>query len=100
MILAVANLFVIKARIVLGAGVVHRVKVRMITLNQDATWSISPTGAAGHLRDQLKGALGGAKVRQLQTRIHRNHAHQRHVRKIVSLGERSEEHTSELQSRG
>src|SRR5260370_22145878 len=87
MVLSVANLFVIKARVILGAGMPQRVMIRMISLNQDVTGTVTTPRAAGHLSNQLKRSFGRAKVRQLQTRINRDDADQRHVGKIVALRE-------------
>src|SRR3712207_7473302 len=53
---------------------------------------------AGHLRQELEGALGGAGIAMRKPEIGVDHADQREAGEIVAFG-RSEEHTSELQSR-
>src|SRR2546429_8564511 len=47
--LAVANLFLIKARVVLGAGVAERVVIRMIGLNQHTPGKTPATSSASDL---------------------------------------------------
>ena len=56
-----------------------------------------PRAAAGspdHLRQQLEGALGGAKIRDTEPDVGRHHADQRDLGKIVALGDhlRADEH--------
>src|SRR5216684_523530 len=68
-IASMANLLIIEAAVILGAGMPQRVVMRMISLNQNAPRQISASGAPGHLGDQLEGAFSGAKVRQSQTGI-------------------------------
>ena len=63
-------------------------------LQHDAARIVAATRAAGDLRDELKRPLGGAKVRQRQRRVAGDHAHQRDVRIIQTLGDhlRTEHH--------
>src|SRR2546427_7648883 len=63
-----------KCLVILSRGIANRVMVRVKRLDEDAARQLAAAGAPGHLRQELKRALGGAKVG------------------------RSEEHTSELQS--
>src|SRR5713101_6358945 len=58
------NLFVVEPSIVLRARVAQRVMTRVISLDQNASGQVAATGAPRDLRNQLKGALCGAKVRQ------------------------------------
>jgi hypothetical protein len=44
-------------------------------------------GPAGHLAEQLKGALGGARIAVGEPEIGIDHADQRHQREIVPLGD-------------
>ena len=50
------------------------------------------SGAARHLREQLKGALRGAEIGHAEADIGGHHAHQRHVRNIVALGDHLRAH--------
>ena len=54
--------------------------------------TIAAAGASGHLGQQLKGALGGAKVRHAQADVGGDHAHQRHVGNVVALGDHLRAH--------
>ena len=56
-------------------------------LHEHAPAVLAAPGAAGHLRHQLKRALGGAEVGQVQGRVGIDHAHQRDTRKIEPLGD-------------
>src|ERR1043165_7653132 len=62
MILAVMDLFVVEAFVILGARVAQRVVIRMIGLNQHLPRSIATSRASRDLRDQLKRSLSGTKV--------------------------------------
>lgn len=43
-------------------------------------------GAARHLRQKLEGALSRAGIRDMETQVRVQHAHQRHVGKVQTLG--------------
>ena len=94
MILTMANLLFIKARIVLRAGVSQGVVIRMVGLNQHLSGPITSSRPTGNLGDQLKRSFRCAKVRQRQPCIHRNYADQCDVGEIVALGQhlRADEH--------
>src|SRR5713101_3270691 len=64
-----ANLFVVESAVILGARMSQCIVMRMISLNQDASRQVTAAGSAGDLGDQLEGPLGGAKIRQGQSRI-------------------------------
>src|SRR5260221_3340153 len=68
-IASMANLFIIKSAVVLGARMSQGIVMGMVGLNQDASGQITAAGAAGNLSDQLEGPFGGAKIRQSQSRI-------------------------------
>src|SRR4051812_12817091 len=87
MIATVANLFVIKAAIVLGRGMTQSVMVRMIRLNQHASRQVAAAGAARHLCNQLESSFSRAKIRQRQSGVDGNYAHQSDVVKIMTLRE-------------
>src|SRR5260221_11966998 len=50
-IATMANLFIIKSAVVLGARMSQCIVMRMISLNQDAPGQITASGAAGNLSD-------------------------------------------------
>jgi len=56
-------------------------------LHQHPAAARAAAGPPGHLRDQLKRPLGGAEVGQVQRRVGIDHADERDVRKIQSLGD-------------
>src|SRR6185312_2973021 len=57
MIVPVANLFLIKRFVILGASMEKRVVVRVVSLNQNLSGKISAAGTTSHLRQQLKSPL-------------------------------------------
>jgi hypothetical protein len=61
--------------------------VRLIGLQQADALLAGAAGAAGDLAEQLEGALGRARIAVGQAEIGIDHADQRHVRKIVALGD-------------
>jgi hypothetical protein len=61
--------------------------IRIDGLHQDDARRLAASGASGGLRQQLKGALGRAKIRQPQADIGVHDADQRHVRNVVALGD-------------
>ena len=87
MILPVAQLFVVKSFIVLRTRVSQSVVIRMIRLNQDSSRTIATSGTSRDLRDELKRSFRRSEIRQRETDIDRHHADQRHVRKVVTLGQ-------------
>src|SRR3984893_6887375 len=77
----------VKCRIVLLYRVLNRVVLRIKSLNQDASRQIATACATGNLREQLEGALGGAKIRQAQRGIRADHTDQRDALEIMALRE-------------
>ena len=55
---AVANLLLVKARVILGAGVFQGIVLRVISLNQHAPGPVAAPRAPCHLRDELERSLG------------------------------------------
>ena len=62
MVLSVANLFIIKPIVVLGARVSQSVVIRVIGLDQDPAGTITAPRTTGNLRYELKGSFGGSEV--------------------------------------
>ena len=56
-------------------------------LNQHATPATPAAGSARDLSDQVKRTLGGAKVGQMLRRVGIDHANERDVWKIETLGD-------------
>ena len=72
------------------AGVDERQQVWIVGIEglyPDFARPFGTAGAAGNLHDQLRGALRGAVVGGEEASVGAEHRHQRHVRKVVSLGE-------------
>ena len=57
-----------------------------ISLNNDFPRNLAPPGASTDLSQQLECAFASAKIRQMNTRIRRNNAHESHAGKIETLG--------------
>ena len=75
-------------------GELDGVRGRLEALHDDHPLEIPAAGTAGHLREQLEGALGGTEVRQLQREVGVDDTHQGHAREVEALGDhlRAEEH--------
>src|SRR5215470_16682447 len=74
-------------KVILPDGVLNRVMLRIKRLDEHAAGEIAAAGAACDLREQLKSALGGAKVGQAERGVGADYADQRDALKIVALGE-------------
>ena len=61
--------------------------MRRVGLDQHASHPLAASRAARHLGQQLKGALRGAKVGQVERQIGEHHADQRHARQVEALGD-------------
>ncbi len=85
MIAAMTNLFIVEGAKILCARMLQRVVMRVIGLNQHAARQITATRAPGDLSYQLKGSFGGTEIRQGQTGIDGDDAHESHVVKVVSF---------------
>ena len=81
------QLFFVEADEVVAGGVLHGVVILEISLQHNFAGSLAAPGASGHLRQQLKRALGGAKVRQAERHVGPDHADQRHAVNVVALGD-------------
>src|SRR5438876_6653218 len=57
------------------------------SLDENAAGEFPTARAAGHLSEQLKSALGSAKIRQAERGVGADHADQGHALKIVPFGE-------------
>ena len=48
---------------------------------------VAPSGAAGHLGQQLERPLAGAEIGEAEADVRRNDANQRDLREVVALGD-------------
>jgi hypothetical protein len=74
-----------RLRLARGQRLHHRV-LRLVGLDQALALAPRAPGPAGHLRQELVGPLGGARIAVRQPEIGIDHADQRHQREIVPLG--------------
>src|SRR5215468_184729 len=72
---AEAQFFVIKSGEIMLRCVSHSVVIGKVGLQNDFSWLLSASSSPGDLREQLKGALGGAKIRKSQRGVSANHSH-------------------------
>src|ERR1700677_2313837 len=89
---AEAQFFVVKTGEVVAGGILHRIMVLKISLQNYFTGRLAAAGTAGDLREQLKGALGGAEVRQSQGAVGTDHADQGDAVNVVPLGDHLRAH--------
>ncbi len=61
--------------------------IRVEGLHQHPAALVAPARAAGHLRDQVEGPLGGTEVGQVQRGVGIDHADQGHIGEVQSLGD-------------
>ena len=61
--------------------------LRQQRLNDRLAGTLAAPGAAGDLRQQLERALGRSEVREAEADVGGDHADQRHVGKVVALGD-------------
>ncbi len=87
-----AQLLFRKAVVVMPRRKLHRVVIRKVRLQHHLAEHLTAPGSPGHLGQQLKRPLGGAKIRQPQRRIRAHHPHQRHAMHVVSLGDHLRPH--------
>src|SRR5215472_2689200 len=76
-----------KGRVVLVNGVLHGVVLWVVGLNQHAAGEIAAAGAAGDLREELEGALGGTKVGHGERRVCTDDTDECDAMEVVALGE-------------
>ncbi len=92
MILPMADLFLVKAVVVLRASVSERVVAWVISLHQYLPRPVASSRTSGNLSNELEGSLCGSKVGQSQTSIDRYHTDQGDVGKIVPLRQHLRSH--------
>src|SRR5204862_6432850 len=63
------------------------VVVGKISLQHDFAWDCSAAGSACNLGQQLKGALGGAEIREAECVVCSNYADQGHTVDVVAFGD-------------
>ena len=85
--LALGDLLLVEALGIAGDDRPHHRMVRLEGLQQAEALLAGAPGPAGHLAEQLEGALGGARIAIGEAEIGIDDADQRHVGKIVPLGD-------------
>jgi len=81
------NLAFVEGGRIAGHDRLHDGMVRLVGLQQSDALPPCAAGPAGHLAEQLEGPFGGARIAIGEPEIGIDHADQRHVRKIVTLGD-------------
>ena len=81
------DLLLVEALGIAGDDGAHHRMVGLVGLQQAEALLAGAPGPAGHLAQQLEGALGGARIAIGEAEIGVDHADQRHVREIVALGD-------------
>src|SRR5262245_28961592 len=76
----------VKFLIILFARIFERVAISMIALDNYSAGFFAASSTAGDLGEELKCPFGCAEIGHAQTGIDRNHTDQRHVMKVVTLG--------------
>ena len=61
--------------------------LRVISFDEDFAGKFATAGAACDLREQLKGALGGAEIGKRETQIGGDDSYESDALKIVALGD-------------
>ena len=74
-----------KREIILPRGELDRIVLGIIRFDQNFAGQRAAPGAPGNLRQKLKRALGGPKIRQTELRIRGNDSHQRDALEIVAF---------------
>jgi hypothetical protein len=95
-LLPVANLFGVKALVVVLRCQTHCGVIGLEGLKDDFSRAVCATGAAGDLCEQLKGAFGGAEIWEGQALIGKGYTDQGDTGDVVSLGDhlRAYEHVN------
>ena len=70
----------------MSRGELNGVVIGKQGLQHNLARSLAASRASRHLRQQLKGPLGGPEVRETQGAVGAHHAHQRDIGNVVSLG--------------
>jgi hypothetical protein len=93
-LLPLPNFFGVEALVVMLGGQTHRRVIGLVGLKDDFSRAVGTACATGDLREQLKGPLGGAEIREGEALIGKGNTHQGDPGNIVSLGDhlRTHEH--------
>ncbi len=76
-----------EAGVVLPAGVLDAVVLGEERLDDRLAANLAAAGAAGDLRQQLERSLPCPEIRQAEADVGRDHADERHARKVMALGD-------------
>ena len=85
--LPLGDLPFVEALGIAGDDGAHHRMVRLVGLQQAEALPAGAPGPPGHLAEQLKRALGGARIAIGEAEIGIDHADQRHVGEMVALGD-------------
>ena len=72
---------------IVGAHMHQGVMLGLIGLDDHPPRRRPTTGTAGHLGQQVKGALGGTKIGEVERHVRQHRSHQRDVGEVVALGQ-------------
>ena len=75
-----------------AARVLDRGMERSKSLHKDFPFDIPASGAAGHLRQELKRPLAGAEVRLVQREVGVNYSNQGDIREMKPFGDHLSAH--------
>jgi hypothetical protein len=89
---AEAQLFFVETCKIMLRRVLHGVVVGKIGLQHDLSGSLTTPRSSFHLGQQLKRALGRAKIRKTECHVGANHADQCHTVNVVALGDHLRTH--------
>src|SRR5215472_12775508 len=84
---AEAQLFLGKSHIIMRSRVLNGIVIGKVSLQDHLTRRIPAAGTPCHLRDQLKRALGSAKIGEAESDIRAHDPDQRYPMNIVALGD-------------
>src|ERR1700720_519643 len=83
---AKTELLLVEADEVMARGILNRIVILKICLQNHLAWRRSATSTAGDLRQKLKGTLGSTEVGKAQCDISSNDADQGDAVDVVTLG--------------
>src|SRR5208283_2711693 len=83
---AEAQLFLVESGEIVTSGVLHRVMVLKISLQNHFSRRLPAPRSSRNLGKQLEGALGGAKVGKTQRAVGAHHTDQRDSVNVMALG--------------
>src|SRR5262249_23690310 len=78
---------IVKSEVIVAAGELNCGMKRRKRLHNDFAFNIAAAGAAGDLREQLKGAFAGTEIGLMQREVGKNDSDEGHVRKMQALGD-------------